>query len=213
VRTTRSKWIWGVPVTLLGLAVLSWLAIVEFASYRLRNTDFSIHSAQIEAMQKNLKAITQLARQGVLPSRKVNHSSVGSALTESKLIELRRDMGIYESMHQRLPIDFIELLNVRFPPDWKDHLEKFEKECEIVSLTPDSCILNCDGWALPSANDVEALVHSFDNQTERFYKVENHVLLFVPPLTKENPAQAKQAWIELMTKPSPPAPGRVPDVP
>jgi len=208
----RPNWIWGVPVTLLGLLVLSWLAIVEFASYRLRNADFSVHFAPIQAMQKNLQVITELAGKGAFPSRNVNHSSVGSPLIESRLIELRRDMGIYESRHQRLPVDFPELLSLGFPPNWKDHLEKFEKECEIVSLTPDSCILNCDGWALPSAN-VQALVHTFDPQTERFYKVENHILLYVPPLTKGNSTQAKEAWIELMTRSGPPAPGRVPDPP
>jgi hypothetical protein len=111
-------------------------------------------------------------------------NNVGSALTEAKLLEIRRDVRSYESMHRRLPVDFSELESVAFPPNWKGNLEKFGNECQVIVLTSDSDILNCDGWTPPSASDLKTLVRSFDPQTERFYKVQGHVLLFVPPLTR-----------------------------
>lgn len=156
----------------------------EYVRYRLSTHHFSPVSAKVKAMDDQLPRVLEQARKGSFPSRRFDHSSVGSAPTEAKLLEIRRDIGQYESIHHRFPVDFPELLSLGFPPNWKHDLEKFKNECQIVVLSEDSDILNCDDWTRPSASDLEALVHSFDPHTERFYKIPGHVLLCVPPLTK-----------------------------
>jgi hypothetical protein len=184
VKTMRINWKWGIPATVVGMAVFALFAGLEYVSYRLRTHDFSAASAKIKAMDKQLQYVLEKARKDSFPLRRFDHSSVGSAHAEAKLLEIRRDIGSYESINRHLPVNFSELESVGFPPNWKEDLEKFGNECQVIVLTSDSDILNCDGWTRPSASDLKALVRSFDPQTERFYKVQGHVLLFVPPLTR-----------------------------
>jgi hypothetical protein len=191
VETMRFNWKWGIPAAVVGMVVLAWFAIDKYVGYPLRTLDFSAPSPQVQGLKKQLQWAVEEARKGSFPSRRVDHTSVGSALTEAKLLEIRRDTRAYESMLQRLPIDFSELESVGLPPNWKENLEKLRKDCRIVVLTSDSEILNCDGWTRPSASDLDALLRSFDPRTERFYKVESHVLLYVPPLTKGIPTPIK----------------------
>jgi len=96
-------------------------------------------------------------------------------------------------MHGRLPLDFAELTSVKFTPDWNRRLTRYANECRIVMLGVDSCILNCDSWTPPNSGDLSSLVNSFDPRTGRFYKVQDHVLLYVPPpmMLAASPANQK----------------------
>jgi hypothetical protein len=168
---------------ILGL-VVAWRAVNNYLGYKLRSMSLSGVSAKADEIGKQVDWVRKIASNGAVPSRKVNHSSIGSPLTEAKLLEIRRDSIGYESVYHRLPVNFAEIESVGLPSNWKESLREFQPGCQILSLASDSQILNCDGWTRPSPADLTGLVHSFDPMTERFYKIDGHVLLYVPPLTK-----------------------------
>jgi len=181
----RTTWKWRILAILLatGLSLCAAASLVVHRGLRrLSRLNFQ-PTPQVQSIEKELQVVKALALSGSLPKRKFDHSSVGSIAIESELVDLRRDASVFESMHGRLPVDFTELVNVKFPPDSDKRLTKYAKECRIVSLSVDSCILDCDSWTPPSPDDLRSLVRSFDSQTERFYKVEGHVLLYIPPPT------------------------------
>jgi hypothetical protein len=97
---------------------------------------------------------------------------------------------IYDSMHHRLPVSLKELESMGLASNWEKNAEKLEWECQIFPLTPDSSLLNCDSWQRPDESQLNAMVHSFDPRTGRFYKVHGHVLMFIPPPTSGIPLLA-----------------------
>lgn len=54
-------------------------------------------------------------------------------------------------------------------------------------LGTDSYILNCDGWQTPERTDLERLVVTFRPDIEKFYLVEENLVLFVPSFVKGRP--------------------------
>jgi len=179
----KTTWTRRVVVILLATVFFSCAAVsfvVHRGLRRLSMLNFQ-PTPQVQSIANQLQVVKALALSGSFPRREFDHSSVGSIAIESELVDLRRDAGVFESMHDRLPVDFTELGGVKFPPDSNKRLAKYAKECQIVSLSVDSCILDCDSWRPPSPADLSSLVRSFDSQTERFYKVQGHVLLYVPP--------------------------------
>jgi len=193
VQPIGRSWIMSIGLGLVVsiLAVAACLTLVRSLGNRLRSADYSEVPVKLEALHKQLDYVLELARRGSFPSRRFDHSSVGAPLVEAKLLEIRRDVSIYDSIHHRLPVSFEELEGMRLPSNWEKNVEKFEWECQIFPLTADSSILNCDSWHRPDENQLNTLVHSFDPQTGRFYKVRGHVLLFIPPPTVGIPLSAK----------------------
>jgi hypothetical protein len=186
------KWIWRISAVLLGAALLCYGFVLFAFRQALSKADFPKTTPQMEAIKEHVEAMKRLALSGAFPVRNFDNSSVGSVAVEAELVDLRRDIEVFESMHGRLPLDFAELANVKFPPDWNRRLTRYAKECRMVMLSVDSCILNCDSWTPPNSGDLSSLVHSFDPRTGRFYKVQDHVLLYVPPPTMLPASPAKQ---------------------
>jgi hypothetical protein len=181
----KTAWTLRILATLVAIVFLlcgAGLLIVHRGLSRLSRLNLQ-PTPQLQAIEKELQVVKALALSGSFPGRKFDHSSVGSIPVESELVDLRRDITVYESMHGRLPNDFTELASVKFPPNSDKRLAKYAKECRIIGLSVDSCILTCDSWTPPTSEDLVSLVHSFDPQTERFYKVQSHVLLYLPSPT------------------------------
>jgi len=188
-------WIWGVVLGLvvLALAASAWLALLHQVGKRIESADFSEASAKAKVIGKQVELIRKLASVGAFPSRRRNLTSVGAPLIEKKLITLSRDSSLYESRYDRLPLNFEELKRFGLPQDWEEDVERLEGECQIVPLTAHSTIMNCDGWARPSADELNLLVRSFYPQTERFYEIDGHILLYIPPFTTGIAVQSKSS--------------------
>ena len=183
---------WKIAVVILGTMCIVFIALLLVVRHRLRSLEISRPAHQVQAVQSQLKELTKLSRGNILSMRKFDSSSVGSKSTESEELELRRDINIFESSQRRLPVDFQDLQNgVKLPGSWLGKLNKYAKECRILVLSHESYILNCDGWR-PNIDELNSAVHSFDGETGRFYKVQNHVLLYSPPPTTGTVASSKQ---------------------
>ncbi len=191
----RDVWIFGfvLGLAVLALAVMAWLALLHQVGQRIASTDFSEVNAKAKVIGKQVELIRKLASIGAFPSRRRNLTSVGAPLIEKKLITLSRDSRLYESRYDRLPLNFEELKRFGLPQDWEENVERLAEECQIVPLTAHSTILNCDGWARPSADELNLLVRSFDSQTEQFYEIDRHVLLYIPPLAMGIAVQSKSS--------------------
>jgi hypothetical protein len=187
VKSMRIDWkrlMLAVLVAILGFGLYLYIGMLRFGR-RLETMDFpELREAGHQVVDKELPFVLALVRQGSVPSRRIDHTSIGDPAVESQLIEISREVHVYDSMHHRLPTSFADLDNLGFPSTSKDNLPKFKKECQIVVLSLDSDIVNCDGWTCPNASDLDALVGSFNPQTEKFYRDQGHVLLYVPPPTK-----------------------------
>jgi hypothetical protein len=168
------------------LAVVAVLAIVFVAVangvvyFGFRNLDLSHPSSDVAVLAASVSHLERQAREETIAARKFDHSSIGFDPAERKLLELRRDMAIYESIHKRLPVDFAELLSIGLPPSRNESAQNLGKECRIIALAANSGILNCDGWEPRSATDLNSLVDTFEPHTERFYEIGGHVLLYIP---------------------------------
>jgi hypothetical protein len=170
------------------LSVSLFSFVVVLRGLRRLSTQSFQPTPQLQAIEMEFQVIKTLASSGAFRERKFDHSSVGSIAIESEVVDLRRDISAFEALHGRLPVNFRELSSVRFPPNSDERVSQYAKECRIVGLTVDSCILNCDSWTPPNNEALNRLVRSFDSQTERFYKVQGHVLLYVPPPTAAKPS-------------------------
>ena len=187
------KWIWIISAVLVATALLCYGFVLLAVRQAFSRADFPKTTPQMEAIKEQVEAMRRLGSSGAFPVRKFDNSSVGSVAVEAELVDLRRDIEVFESMHGRLPLDFAELTSVKFTPDWNRRLTRYANECRIVMLGVDSCILNCDSWTPPNSGDLSSLVNSFDPRTGRFYKVQDHVLLYVPPpmMLAASPANQK----------------------
>lgn len=186
-------WTWKTGLAIGGSALMIFIGLLLYSHRRLTRLDFSRPTPQVQAIQSQLKEITRLARDSGLPMRKIDTSSVGSKSVESEELDLRRDVNVFESSERRLPVDLQDLQShVKLPGTWEEKLNKYAEECRIIVLHQESYILNCNRWSPGRAEDLNSVVHSFDSQTGRFYKVQNHVLLYSPPPTTATPSFANE---------------------
>jgi len=174
---------WAVPVFLLVLSAISYFSVK--AIYRHIDRELGvrlsqIHFSELDRQAKSIKGAIELATITVgmvSPQR----PKAGWNNVQSELTDIDRDIRVFDTVHQRFPVDFAELMQVRFPRERKDQIERYSKECRIIPLGKRSCILNCDSWEPPASKDLRALVQSFDLRADRFYKLDGHVLLYLPP--------------------------------
>lgn len=186
-------WKWKIPIAILGILCVASIALLLHVRHKLRTLEISTPTPQVRAVQAQLKELTKLASDGGLPTRKFDSSSVGSQLAESEELDLRRDVTVFESSQKRLPVNLQDLQNgVKLPGTWAEKLSKYAKECRIIVLRQESYILNCDGWTPANTEDLSSAVRSFDSQTGRFYRVQNHVLLYSPPPTTAIDSSSRQ---------------------
>jgi hypothetical protein len=109
--TTWQLWVSGIVLGLvvLGMAIAAWLAIRRRVISNMRSMHFSEITAKTVDMGKQVQWVRSVARNGSLPSRRVDHSSVGAPLMEDNLIAISRAGSMYESVYRRLPVSFGEL--------------------------------------------------------------------------------------------------------
>jgi len=181
--------------TLLAL-VLAYLAMWWYvsATFELRIFPLSAEDrARINLVAEELSKLAQGVSNGTTPWRQVDRSSVGFPLQEANLVQLRNGIDFFAGSFGRQPSDASELPRLLTLPGmgWSQkHLyQTLAKECQILTLQPDSYILNCDGWNAPPWSHIGDLVRTFNREKEKFYAVQGHVILFVPsPVSGKPPA-------------------------
>src|SRR5260370_6208661 len=87
------------------------------------------------------------AREGTIPWRAVDHSSVGYPQQEAKLLQLRSGIDFFSGAFGHLPTDIKEMS--RLPAQPANNYESLIGDCQILTIGSDSYILNCDGWSSP----------------------------------------------------------------
>jgi hypothetical protein len=189
---TRSGWklVVLIPVTLGVLfAAATWYAHRRLTIGPMAMTDED--RAKFVAAQRILEQTVAGMKSGQVPWKQLDYSSVGSPKEEGVLLQLRRDLGAFEIMFGRWPTGIRELrrLNSAFEATLTQrfHREAIIRACRIVSVRSESYILNCDGWDPPEDHELQLLVGRFDPETEKFYAIQGHVILFVPPFVKNKP--------------------------
>ncbi len=187
----RRKW--------LILAVASALAVVAGASlyalWRFQHTPLRAFNEEdlrwFEGLIMGAEEFHKEMSAGKMPWRKADYSSVGFPEKEAKLRELRTAIELSQIRFGRLPNNPAELLDMikvsEIRSDEKREYAELARECQIVVLAPDSYILNCNGWKLPNKAELSRLVESFDPDTEKFYLVQRHVILYAPSFVHGQP--------------------------
>lgn len=189
IRPTWRPKTWVILV--LGVMVVSALVLYGVAMYSMRTyklppiTMTPEDKARVDALQKSIDAAADALRKGEAGWIRVDHSTVGFPEKEGQLVGARDAIETYFRMFHRLPHQLSDLLKIRTATlREKLAVAKIAWACELFPLTTESYILNCDGWKAPQKAKLEEMVRGFDRETERFYLLESHVILYVPPFVK-----------------------------
>ncbi len=181
------KWVVVVGLSILGVCGIfyAW-GLYALRTWKLPPLIMSAEDkARVEALQKSVDAVVEALRKGEVGWRRADHSTVGFPEKESQLVKARNEIEIYYRTFHRLPQRLSDLLKIRTATlRQKFTFAKIAWECEFFPLTSESYILNCDGWKAPQKAKLEEMVGGFDRETERFYVVEGHVVLYVPPFVR-----------------------------
>lgn len=198
----RRKRFWLITSTLIGAcAVIVALDIVSFwkSPFPIRFSKDELDG--LSKISEYVESIRQEQAAGRLPWRLADYSTVGFPEKEAKLQRLRNEVTFFEITFRRPPTTLWELtaLFQAWPAlrsaREKDYIE-FARECEIFSSAfDDAYVLNCDGWRPGGLGSVNKLMRTFEPDTEKFYSVNGHVLLYVP------------AWVHGRPMPSNPSRG------
>src|ERR1700738_1105377 len=163
------------PLTLLFAYLGTSLYIQK--TFRLR-ISIPVITEKASPIASEINKLAKGARDGAVPWRAVDHSSVGHPQQEAKLLELRSGIDFFSGTFGRLPTDINEMS--RLPVRPANKYEDLIKDCQILTLGPESYIVNCDRWSSPPPSQMGALVRTFGAETERFYVRQDHVILYVP---------------------------------
>ena len=106
---------WAIGISIAGTAVLSLIAGIVRVGEHVRTNDYSELAAEVEAARPQLDYAVKLARDGSFPSRRFDRSSVGFSMSETKLIEISRDISVYETVYHHLPVSLAELERLELP--------------------------------------------------------------------------------------------------
>lgn len=169
------------------------LGFLGFRQWVIAHLDFSSLGQPSNGAADVMRAIVAVAsgvKEGRIAWRKADYSSVGFPQKERELLDLRRALDLFEIAYGHLPAKSGDLMSLANPQQDTNATERrtcarLATECQLVPLGKDSFLLNCDGWPLPNEAAVHSLVGTFDQQTEKFYLVQGHVLLYLPPFEKK----------------------------
>lgn len=166
----------------LGLVSLLIAGVYTYSGWRIETAHFGRTPNDVQRLGRTIDNLATQGRQGILPSRKVDYTSLGFKVKESDLLWLRRAISIFEASRHRVPERLDELTQLSYPVGEKDILQRLVMDCQMIVFEQDSYLLNCDHWTKPVIDgDFSALLSSFDTETERFYRVQEHLLLYIPP--------------------------------
>ena len=136
-------------------------------------------------ISKDLDKLSQGIRNGSIPWRKIDRSSVGFPEKEARLLMLRSEVDFFTVKFGHQPSQIGDLTKLAdlpdFPADQAKAIKSLRKNCEIVSMEPDSYILSCDGFSSLSPTVRDELLKSFDRENEKFYDAQGLVILYGPP--------------------------------
>jgi len=139
----------------------------------------------MDEISKHLDKLSQGIRNGTVPWRKIDRSSVGFPEKEARLLMLRSEVDFFTVKFGHHPSQIGDLTRVADLPDFPANqakvIKSLRKNCEIVNLEPDSYILGCDAFSSLSPSVKDELLKSFDRENEKFYDAHGHVILYVPP--------------------------------
>ena len=190
MKTAKTK-IFAVGCVAIITCILGIYSLLYWRIRTMRVWNGPVLEKTAEAITENLKEATKQVPPGSAPWRKVDHNSIGFPSSEAELLELEGFVGVFEVSQRSLPAHSADLLALERvaprPPRVQARLNKLVKDCQLISLAEDSYILNCDGWTPPSGEALKPLVNAFDSETERFYNLQGHVILYVPPFVKARP--------------------------
>ena len=112
--------------------------------------------------------------------------SVGFPDREQKLEHLSEDVAWFVGTFRRPPVTLYELPELFQPwPGLKSggmaaQYAEFARDCAIWPFPDDSFVLNCDQWKPESVKRFFELEKGFEEGIQRFYRLGDHVLLYVP---------------------------------
>jgi hypothetical protein len=165
---------------LLLLVTLSVLTLYGLGHFRIKFPPLMSENSPAHEIAKSVGATSQGVMKGTVPWRKVDTSSIGFPEKEARLLTLKSDVDVFILTFGHRPSHIGEISHLSETP----HSDKrLRKECEIVNLEADSYILDCDSFSSISETEMMGLLKSFDKETERFYEVRGHIVLYAPPFT------------------------------
>jgi hypothetical protein len=169
--------------SVLGIALVLagtwWWAVthIDLSGVRIDKTNVS-------QVVKQVDTISRAVRDGSIPTRKVDFSSVGQPEKESELLSFRYFLPIYLFAFGSSPADAPDLRRLlslaNLNANQRKLVERDSRDCVFFPFAHDSYLINCDGWHSATADTLESLVARFDTETEKFYVIEGHVFLYAP---------------------------------
>ena len=191
IHVPRPRWWVVLPLCLLAILVTAYVWELQRWRDSFRKTDFSVLSKRGSEIGAQVEFVRKVVQSQSFPSITVDHASLGRPGVEKELIALSKYSRVYEVAYHRLPASFDELKRSGLPTTWKEDLNRLEKDCQIIPLSAEAGILNCDGWKIPGGELLNLAVRSFEPGTERFYEVQGHIVLYLAPATSGMPIPPK----------------------
>jgi hypothetical protein len=175
---------------MISVGVLIVLVIVIYGSLfgMIKTADFTTSSPALTAIRTQAETIGQKAKAGGIPWRKVDLSGFDSDPSAKEILETKGAVDEFELRQHRLPANSAELLSsLELVERNSGAAERIARDCQVVVLKEDSYILNCDGWSKPEPSQLTQILSSFEEETEKFYRIHDHTLLYEPPLSTGKP--------------------------
>jgi hypothetical protein len=188
MRQSAMKTTFKIASSILGVGVIVYFVTVWYVSKTFR-LDFPLDKGSgpslIDKIVNEAVKTNEGMRNGTIPWRKIDTRSVGMPEEEQKLLALNSAIEYFVLRVGSMPHNIDELLTLStmqdYPKARRTLGRSMVKDCELVNTKPDSYLLNCDGLPIPREAEIQVLVLQFDSETERFYKIGDHVVWYVPP--------------------------------
>jgi hypothetical protein len=157
--------------------------------YRLPQELVSKQSlADIDAFGDYLQSVASKTRNGTMSPRKVNLSTIGFPEEEGELRSFRHWLQVYVVTRGEIPKQSSQMATFfaasQLPSNQRSAARRSTEQCNILHLGNDSYALSCDNWNPPDPSSLARITQTFDPETERFYILDGHVILFAPPPTR-----------------------------
>jgi hypothetical protein len=176
MKDRRTFWILCFALSISGIVMLT---IYELATFRIRLTPITEEDTKpFSAIGKLLETTERR------PNREVDDTSVGFPDREQRLRVIGQLVHVFEIRFGHLPESLEDLIAIPTsgPKQQraKDEIKSAVAGCQLFHLSVNSYLLNCDGWN-PDERSLLQLEKTSDRQKVRFYSVDQHVVLSVPP--------------------------------
>ena len=169
----------------LGIGLLRWWVITHLDLSHLASTG-QIRPSEVAGV---VDSLAQKAKDGKLPLIGVDFSTVGFPIQEARLLELQQMIQVYSIEFGNPPEDSTELIRLysieNNSAELKRNAQKDARECQFFHSPEKSYLLNCDGWSPTNAENLNQLLDRIDKETQKFYAVGGHVLLYFPSRTSQ----------------------------